>query len=218
MDDQNLEEMLRLKSDLEKIGTKENVAKAREGQKISKQTAEKNASLYDLMEMIARLVAKTMKEDGVVFERDEGSRPIIDPAVKVDHPVIYYQLISRVPSQYDLKARERDKFVETTIDKSERYGTIFGQKFKCIIQFDIMAPKSVNKSADKVMNNFEEMLFSYTHYFKKNGVAEFYFKAQMTDHELDVFRQVFSVRSIQYNVEIEKLTKVYDGEIFGVDS
>lgn len=215
MDDKFLETVLNQKIINEKIANKDDIIIARKSKNMNKQTADKNASLHDLILMVGKLVKKTMKEQNVIFEEDEGSRPIIDTSAIIEEPHIYYQVISRTPEE--LKQRQRDTFKEETIDKSFRFGSIYGQRFNCVLQFDIMAPKSVNKSADEVMNNFEEILLKYTHYLKKNGIAEFYFKEQLTDHNLDTFRQVFSVRSIQYFTKIEKLTKVYDGEIFGID-
>lgn len=217
MDCKNFETMLEDQQKNSHIGSEEDIVGQNKKQELDKQTADKNASMFDLVKMVAKLVTKTMnKKYDVTFKMDEGSRPILDPIEKLEGPQIYYQVISRKP--IEKKPRQRDVFKERTEDNSDRFGTMLGQKFKCIIQFDVMAPKSVNKSIDEVMTNFEDMLLSYTHYFKKNGVAEFYFDNQMTDHNLDAYRQVFSVRSLQYYVEIEKLIKTYDGEIFDVTS
>ena len=92
-----------------------------------------------------------------------------------------------------------------------RQGRIYGQKFKCEVQFNVIA--SEYKLAERVMNNFEDLIFSYTHSFKKNGVAELYFKNQLTDKDYDMYRQNLSVRSLIYYVEIEKLYVMFDSEI-----
>ena len=62
------------------------------------------------------------------------------------------------------------------------------------------------------MNTFEELIYAYTHYFKKNGVAEVLFEKHLTDKNFDVFRQRMSVRNLQYYVEVEKLYTVFDSE------
>ena len=74
---------------------------------ISKQPktkAIKGASLDDFMDMIAKVVSKAMKKDKVEFCPDEGARIKIDMAEKLDHPYIYFDLISRVPKD-ELKPR-----------------------------------------------------------------------------------------------------------------
>ena len=63
------------------------------------------------------------------------------------------------------------------------------------------------------MNDFEDLIFNYTPYFKKNGVAEILFEKHFTDKNLDLFRQTLSVRSLQYYLEIEKLTAVFETDI-----
>ena len=55
------------------------------------------------------------------------------------------------------------------------------------------------------MNDFESLIFNYTAFFKKNGVAEILFEKHFTDRNLDPFRQNLSIRSLQYYVEIERL-------------
>lgn len=218
MDIEYMIQKLEEKNNLEKIGTEEDIKKEREEKQVPTQKANKCASLFDFIKMVSKVMKNTMKE--VSFEMDEGSRPIIDQAVTINEPRIYYQLLSRKLVPEDTKPRLRESGIkEQTEDNSFRYVSIYGQKFNCIVQFDIMCPKtSVNQTADEVMNNFEEMLINYTHYFKKNGVSELLFDMQTTDHNLDAYRQVCSVRSIQYKVTIEKLTKVYNGEIFGIDN
>jgi len=177
--------------------------------------ARKSADLTDFINMIAKLVSKGMKKQKAVFSPDEGDRPKADLTIPLNEPHIYYDVISRVPKK-ELKPRERQEILEHHIDKEHiRQGRIFGQKFECIVQFNIMS--SDYKSADEVMKVFEELIFNYTSYLKENGVAEVLFKQQMTDRGLDPFRQFLSVRSLQYYVEVEKLHAVFDeSEIEGI--
>ena len=181
---------------------------------ISKQPktkAIKGASLDDFMDMIAKVVSKAMKKDKVEFCPDEGARIKIDMAEKLDHPYIYFDFISRVPKD-ELKPRIREAIDERRYDDhSKRIGIVYGQKFKCILQFNIIACDY--RTVSKVMNNFEELIFNYTAYFKKNGVAEILFEKHFTDTNLDEYRQHVSVRSIQYYVEIEKLFTEFASEI-----
>lgn len=133
-------------------------------------TAVKSATLDSFMEMIGMLVAKTMKKTKAEFVPDEGARIEVDMAVPIDHPRIYYEVISRKPKS-ELKPRPREEIHELTADDgSRRQGRVWGQKFECHVQFHIAA--SDYKQANKVMNDFESLIFNYTAFFKKNGVAE----------------------------------------------
>lgn len=175
------------------------------------QKALKSASLQDFVEMIAKLVSKTMKKQGVIFKPDEGARLIVDPSKPLENPYIFYEVVSRVP-KLERKPREREEIMEAGADtKSNRQGRIWGQKFACIVQFNLLACDYSTVNA--VMNDFENLIFSYTPYFKKNGVAEILFEKHFTDKNLDIFRQTLSVRSLQYYVEIEKLIAVFESEI-----
>ena len=174
-------------------------------------TAIKGATLQDFIEMVSKLVSKTMKIRQVLFQPDEGARYVVDPSVPIEHPYIFYELIERKP-KLERKPREREEIIETGPDqKSNRQGRIWGQKFTCIVQFSFLACDY--STVDAVMNDFESLIFSYTPYLKKNGVAELLFEKHFTDKNLDLFRQTLSVRSLQYYVEIEKLIAVFESEI-----
>lgn len=167
------------------------------------QTADKNATIFDFAKMVQKLVRLTMSDLNVVFVPDEGKSPVLDASIPVEQPTITYKVISRKPKD-ELKPRFRQQITEMAPDMSEsRLGEVYGQKFKCIIQFDIYA--SVYDTAEEVIERFEEMLFTYSGYFKKNGIAEIIMDEQVTDKNLDMFRQTMSIRSIKYYVEVEKL-------------
>ena len=177
-------------------------------------TAIAAASLDDLMLMISKLVSKTMKKLKVEFSPDEGDRPSADASKALDHPYIFYELITREPKT-ERKPRSREEIVEITADDgSRRQGRIWGQKFKCIVQFNILACDY--KTANKVMNDFESLIFNYTAFFKKNGVAEILFERHFTDKNLDPFRESMSIRTLQYYVEIEKLFTEFVSDISNV--
>lgn len=173
--------------------------------------AKKSANLDDLIEMIAKLVSKTMKETNTQFIPDEGGRILADTTKTLNNPYIFYKVIERTPKG-ELKPRERELITETSADeKTNRQGRIFGQKFKCLLQFNIVA--SEYSTANKVMTDFEDLMLNYTYYFKRNGVAELLFHKHFTDKDLDIFRQTISVRSLQYYCEVEKLTAVFESDI-----
>lgn len=172
---------------------------------VAKQKADEEADLDKLMIMINKLVTKTMKKDKVEFCPDEGARPIADPAKKIDHPYIFYDIVSSIPAT-ELKPRIRETFAEDSEDN--RTGIIYGQTFDAIVQFNIVACDYL--TATKVMKALEELLFIYTAYFKQRGVSELIFSQRFTDKNWDMYRQSCSVRTLQYRVRYEKHHILYD--------
>lgn len=174
-----------------------------------RQRSIKGASLEDLARMLSQLVAVSMRKTGTVFNPDEGARLKVDQTSKIEHPYILYHIINCKPKD-ELKPREREEIMEVSDDEnSRRPGRIFGKRFVAIVQFDILA--SDYRTADKVMNKFEEIVFNYTSYLKENGIAEIFLKQRLTDRDLDIYRQSLSIRSLQYYVEVEKLLAKFDG-------
>ena len=178
--------------------------------------ADKTATLFDFIQMINKIMSSTMRD--VLFIPDEGKTIDLDSQKKINKPIITYKVISRKVKN-ELKPRLREEILEDDADKNDqRIGRIYGQKFKCILQFDIFA--SVYTSAEKVMKEFEEMIFKFTSYFKKKGVAEILFYQQFTDSddEYKNLRQILSVRNLQYYIEIENQTVMFDGKIKEIES
>lgn len=165
--------------------------------------AEKSASLMDFMDMIAMIVSRAMKKDMVEFSPDEGARIKTDMAKSIDHPYIFFSIVEAKPKG-EAKPRVRQEVVEGTRDEAQaRQGVVYGQKFEALVQFNVVACDY--KTADRVMSELEDLIFGYTAYFKKNGVAELLYNKRFTDKDWNIYRQSFSVRSVRYYVEIEKL-------------
>ena len=127
--------------------------------------------------MISKIVSIALKDLQVEFIPDEEKTPIINPDIKMDHPYITYQTISRKPKNKDgYKPRIRQNVID-----DERAGVIYGQKFQAIIQFDIFA--SVYDKSEQVMKRFEELMFTYTYYFKKKGISEIFLLEQLKNSD-----------------------------------
>lgn len=180
------------------------------------QTAEKSANMYDFIKMVNKLSALVLKDLKVEFVPDENKNVVESPELPLDHPIITYKVIHRKPKG-ELKPRVRQVINERTDDPNdERIGEVYGQKFQCLIQFNVFA--SVYDLAEQVMEKFEEMIFTYTGYLKKNGVAEIVFEQQLTDENYDMFRQTISVRNLRYYVEVEKLTVIFQEKIKEIET
>lgn len=181
---------------------------------LPKQQAVKGATMPDFIRMLAGIITKATRERNVIFEPDEGVRIRVDQTIPVNEPHIYYTVISRRPC-LELKPRERQEVEEVDSKGKIRRGRVWGQRFECLVQFDIIAGDY--EAADKVMEVFEDVIFNYTSYFKENGVAEILFEEQITDHNFDIYRQSMSIRSLRYRVWIERLHTAFDTtEIDGI--
>lgn len=174
-----------------------------------KQKAEKGCTLFECISMIATLVELAMP--GVRFEPDEGKVMSLDAMQNFDKPVITYSVIQR-ETKSEIKPRLRELIEEADGDTGEkRIGEIWGQKFKCFIQFNVFA--SVYKEAEQVMEKFEETIIQHAGFLKRNGVAEIFFSRHLTDSHFDTMRETLSIRNLEYYVEIEKLTVMFKEKI-----
>lgn len=174
--------------------------------------ANKSASFDDFIGMVNMIVTKVLKKYEVSFSPDEGSRIRIDPSQPLAKPHIQFSIQDRKPQRMQRKSRIREEFVEKNDDGTDgRKGIVYGQVSDYIVQFDILASDYVE--VNQVMNSFEDAMFTYTAYFKENGVSEMFFYRQFTDINMDAYREIVSVRSLQYEVSIEKNRPVYDTTI-----
>ena len=178
------------------------------------QRASKNASLYDFLDMTAKIVDYAMSDYKVTFLTDEQENILKDPEIPFDNPCISYRVKYRKPKN-EYKPIPREEIVECDENGNQRMGYIYGQFFDCIIQFNIFA--SENKTANKVMEKFEELMIAYAGYFKKEGVSEIYFKEQVTDEEYNNFRETLSVRNLRYYVQIDKLTVIFNRRLDDIE-
>jgi hypothetical protein len=169
-----------------------------------------NATLDDFIKMLVEICSKALKPWQAELNPDEGA-VLKDDDKTLNNPVILYEVINRVP-KLERKPRQLEDIVESTgPDGRHRFGRTWSQRFSCVIQFNIIA--SDYSTANKVMDTLEDTIFTYTGYFKSKGVAELIFKRHFTDKNYDRYRQWLSVRSLQYDIEIEKLTTVFDTTI-----
>ena len=144
------EEMLQRREDYESSRNKLNITAANPNK--NRQKSNKGASLYDFIKMLDNLLELTMPQ--VKFIPDEGKVMSLDAMTNFDRPVITYQVINRKPKK-EIKPRVRELVEEITDDKnSQRIGEIWGQKFECLVQFNVFA--SVYSEAEQVMEGLLE--------------------------------------------------------------
>lgn len=171
--------------------------------------ADKGCSLYGFIKLVDKIVKLTMPE--ARFEPDEGKVISLDAVTQFNKPIITYTVQYRAPKK-EKKPVFRQSVTEDTLDKeSERIGEIWAQKFECYVQFNVFA--SVYNQAEQVMEKFEETIIKHAGFFKRNGVAELFFKEHLTDSHFDTMRETLSVRNLVYYVEIEKQTVMFKEKI-----
>lgn len=176
--------------------------------------AEDHATFEDFIEMVNRMVTKSLARYNVEFSSDEGSRLKVQSTETLSNPHIQFSIKSRVPkSGMYAKPRAMESFTE---GKNGRRGVVYSQIFNYEIQFDILASDYV--TANKVMNAFEDAMFNYTGYFKRNGISEILFFKQYTDSNMDSYRNTVSVRSLEYLVSIDRIRVTYDSDIGVISS
>ena len=177
--------------------------------------AVENATLEDFISMLAEVCSKMMYKWNAELNPNEGAI-IRDDDQKLEHPVILYEVVDRVPHN-ELKPRQLEDIVEQIDENGRtRTGRIWSQRFDCVIQFNVVA--SDYATANKVMSTLEDAIFTYSGYFKSKGVGELLFKRHFTDKTYDRYRQWLSVRSLQYRLVIEKLTTVFDTTIESISN
>lgn len=162
--------------------------------------ADKTCSFEQFIEMVQKAARNIMPE--CVFIPQEDVKHLMQPDILIDKPIISYELISRIPL-FEQKPMVRHEVIEKTeFNGEERIGTLNAWQFDCNVQFNLYA--SGYEKVQSVMNTFEEMILNYVGYFKRNGVVECLFKKQHKDSSLESFREHASVRSLTYQVILEK--------------
>ena len=173
--------------------------------------ADQSATFSNFIEMVSKLVCLTMEDLNVEFLPDDNQHVIINPDMKIDKTYITYRLLSRTPER-EIKPMPREEIIEPGVNEDEeRIGTVYGQRFDCIVQFNIFA--SEYRTANEVMRNFEEMIFSFTGYMMSKGVQHILFKGQYTDSDFDIYRKSMSVRSLKYEIKIEDLIVIFADKV-----
>jgi len=197
------------------IPTKVETKKYR-GQAVDMQTAAGSASLQDFIAMVGLIVEYAMDDYNVEFLSDDNDYFSTDDNNRsLNNPMIMHKVLKRVPKN-EFKPIVREEVIQKDDSGVERLGTMYGMRFDCKVQFNILA--SEHEVANQVMERFEDLMISYAGYIKNQGVAEFYFIDQYTDSYYKTLREKLSVRSLVYYVEIEKLLVIFNEKIKDIPS
>lgn len=165
-------------------------------------TADKNANLFDLVKMVNKLVMLTMKKYKLEFVTNESKILKIDPMEPLNNSYVTYRVLSRKP-----KDAKKPTYRETLENENGELYEVWGQKFKCQVMFSLITDN--NEKSEEILSEFENMMFKYTGFFKKNGIGEIYYENETNDDKYTLLKETLYIRNIIYYVEIEKLTVIF---------
>ena len=139
--------------------------------------ADSSISFDEFIALLVELVEKAFREDNVKMSPDEGVT-INDRDQEINHPYIFFKIISGVPAK-DLKPR----LMETTIRR---------------------APGNPDYRPDDKYP-VKELMVDYTGYLKMRGVSELLYDQRLTDESYVMYREKYSIRSVRYTLNIDKM-------------
>jgi hypothetical protein len=128
-----------------------------------------------------------------------------------EFPCITFRTIRRMINQnfHETKPRYRATIYHPYIPGE--YVELKGQMFDVWVQFDVCSTSA--EEADELVEELDDFLYIYKGFFKKNGVQEMTFYAQLEDSVITDYRFPIAVRPIQYTLRFEKITPVFLNQI-----
>lgn len=175
--------------------------------------ANQTCDFEGFIEMLRRVIVNVMPN--CLFIPQDDVQDYVYPDVSIDNtPIISYEVIERAPLK-EQKPMLRHEVIEKAYETSEeRIGNLYAWQMVYQLQFNIYA--SGYEKSQRVMNTFEEAILEYLGYFKKNGIIECLFKKQLKDDSLSSFREHASIKSLRYQVTLEKYWIDFDSVLESV--
>ena len=136
------------------------------------------------------------------------------PAGQQNFPLITYKLVSSKPSSFgrdrEIKPRLRDT---QQVDRS--YVDFYAQRVDHIINFEIWAADG--KTADEVVETFEDLIAEHTGEFKEAGVVEIIWLGQQNDKQTARWSVDLMNRTVSYLIVLDRTTIVKHGAVNDID-
>ena len=184
--------------------------------RVDRLRAEQSISFDEFIELLVKLVEKALYEDQVKMSPDEGAT-INDRDKPINNPYIFFKIISgktinsikprlmentirRAPGHPEYRPDNKYPVKENIAEEGVE---VYRHAFEYILQFDIFA--SSYATANKVLKDFEELMYDYTGYVKSRGVNELLYDQRLTDESNVQYREKYSVRSVRYILRIDKI-------------
>lgn len=140
-------------------------------------------------------------------------------------PTITYSLVRKEPGsingqpfgrQKQYKPMLRERLRSQSATGTGRSVEIYGQWFDVIVEF--VAHTTDNRSADLLVDWFEEFVRQYTWVLKLNGVQELLYWQRLRDATVTKWRQDLKSRTVQYFFRIEELLPEVVKDINKIDT
>ena len=184
--------------------------------RVDRLRAEQSISFDEFIELLVKLVEKALYEDQVKMSPDEGAT-INDRDRPINNPYIFFKIISgktinsikprlmentirRAPGHPEYRPDNKYPGKENIEEEGVE---VYRHAFEYVLQFDIFA--SSYATANKVLKDFEELMYDYTGYVKSRGVNELLYDQRLTDESNVQYREKYSVRSVRYILRIDKI-------------
>ena len=183
--------------------------------RVDRLRAEQSISFDEFIELLVKF-EKALYEDQVKMSPDEGAT-INDRDKPINNPYIFFKIISgktinsikprlmentirRAPGHPEYRPDNKYPVKENIEEEGVE---VYRHAFEYILQFDIFA--SSYATANKVLKDFEELMYDYTGYVKSRGVNELLYDQRLTDESNVQYREKYSVRSVRYILRIDKI-------------
>lgn len=161
--------------------------------------SEKPCKNYSSFIKIVEFAVQNAWKNEVLFiaaypDEDVNQTPIITHKIELKEPGL-------VGNNREIKPRLR---YSGKTDNGKTYN-VWGQWFDYEVRFDIWG--STGEEADKIVEQFEQLMLQYLGYFQKKGVSKVFFKRQINDEGTNQWRVDLMNRTLIYHVRLDE-TKV----------
>lgn len=186
--------------------------------------AKSGADLEDLTGMIYQVLKVTRPNLNftaafppyLVDQELTGEKPVYD-TTNIPNETITWRVVREVPAsagkerfgeprEYAPRLREDLLLDPLESDFSSHEIQVYGQWFEMILQFDCWA--KTNVESEQLARFFRHLMNLSIPAFKLQGVKDMHFWARISDGMLERFPGGALVRSLQYYVRLEEITKV----------
>lgn len=163
-----------------------------------------SCTFIEFMDYIDKLIKMTnqYRQEQIYFDAYSGK---INPE-DITTPIILYSVYSREPEEPKPRIRQ------TVADKNDQNNsiTILGQRFRYQIEFKIIS--DTYSSAEKAMEEFEDLMLTYAGFFNAKGVINLRFEKQISDETPDKQEKLY-VKTLRYGATLERITLMSDERI-----
>jgi hypothetical protein len=126
-------------------------------------------------------------------------------------PIIAHRVYRRVAQETKPRFREH----KNDVNNGDRIIEICGQRLIYTIEF--ITFDDTYEDAENTMNDFEDLMTTFTGLFKEHGVLDIRFLEQVPDDSLSIKEDMFT-KGLRYNALLEKITLTSESKIKNIIS